>query len=95
MYAMMNEMSKAREAAKKYTVGQLDFVAEAWEDILKCWNIDATNDEELNEAARKTHECKCDWISQAAEEGLIGGEDEFNEILWIVRTLDTRSQAWC
>ena len=91
---MLRSRSELLEAAKSFTKEQLEFVHEAYEAVLSCWNI-GMDDVEVAKAFRDEAKCKRDYAAEAAEAGLFESYDDFCEALDIVNDLDSRSMAYC
>ena len=94
MKQMIREIGEARRALEKFSEEQINFGRRAHEDILSCWGIDGTDDEQVYAAIRAEKEAKLDWMVQGIEDDLLENDEEFEELIWAISTVDNRSLAY-
>ena len=92
---MMNVVARARREAEQFSAEQIEFGERVWEDIKRCWNIDATDEEQCARASRAESECKRDWLIEAIEDDVVCDVEEFVKLLRVIREMDMSSMAYC
>lgn len=92
---MFERMKIARKEIEKFTADQIAFAVKTHDEILKCWSIDGTNDEEVAKAFRQMREVKDDMSEIAFEDGLFENWKDFDRLLELVEVLDLSGCAAC